>query len=178
MENYKTYNHNPPHLFKDNSKYFITSSTYKKINHFNTDEAKEFLVDSIYKAFSRFNWIIDDWVILDNHYHIMVEAKDNADRLSGIIRNIHKFSAIWLKKNNSKARNSTKIWHNFWDTCISYEKSYFTRINYIWFNPVKHHYVDDPKDWKFGSYFYRYKDDPLLLKEIILQNPCDKLNLY
>ena len=30
------------------------------------------------------------------------------------------------------------IWHNFWDTELTYEKSYLARLNYVHQNAVKH----------------------------------------
>ncbi len=177
MEKYKTYPHNPPHLFRDDSKYFITASTYNRIHYFKTDQAKEKLRNSIFIEFSKNDWILEDLVILDNHYHLMADAKGNADKLSSIMREIHKFTALWIKKNNALGKQAEKIWYNYWDTCITFENSYYTRINYIWFNPVKHGYVDDPKDWKFGSYYYRFKEKPEYMKKLIKKYPCDKLDL-
>ena len=31
-----------------------------------------------------------------------------------------------------------RVWHNYWDTKLTYEKSYFARLNYVHQNPVKH----------------------------------------
>ena len=177
METYKTYLHNPPHLFRNNAKYFITASTYKSIRYFVTEQAKEQLINSIFIEFSKNNWVIEDWVILDNHYHLMTDARENANQLSNIIREIHKFSALQIKKTNPQAKKANKIWYNYWDTCITFENSYFTRINYIWFNPVKHGYVANPINWRFGSYYLRFKDNPDYVNEIITKYPCDKLDL-
>ncbi|MBC8180547.1 transposase [candidate division KSB1 bacterium] len=177
MDEYKEYKHNPPHLFRKNSKYFITAKTYKGYKHFTTDSAKQLLIDSIFTTFTKFNWIIEDWVVLDNHYHLMAEVKDNPNDLSKIIRNIHRYTAIEIKKLNPETRSAEKIWYNYWDTCITFESLYYTRINYIWFNPVKHGYVEDPIDWKFGSYYYRFKDDPDYIKKIVKKYPCDIIDL-
>ena len=38
MDKYKTYIHNPPHLFIDNAKYFVTASTLGKHPYLKTDE--------------------------------------------------------------------------------------------------------------------------------------------
>jgi len=177
MEIFKTYANNPPHLFRNYSKYFITASTYKRVPYFNTDPAKAKLTESIFWEFSKYGWLIEDYVVLNNHYHLMTDAKNFADKLNTIIREIHKFSALWIKKNNPLAKVAEKIWYNYWDTCITYESSYYTRINYIWFNPVKHGYVDDPIDWKFGSYYRRFKHNPDYVNKITAKHPCDKLDL-
>jgi hypothetical protein len=31
-----------------------------------------------------------------------------------------------------------KVWHNFWDTRLTYQKSYLARLNYVHRNAVKH----------------------------------------
>lgn len=191
-ENYKIYQHNPPHLFRSNAKYFITGSTYEKVKYLKSNDAKERLLGSIYKGFNDNHWEIEDWVILDNHYHLMVNAPGNAESLGDIIRDIHRFTALWVKKNMERSMECTnrvgacidtvnalqkKIFHNYWDTCITYEKSYYARLHYIWYNPVKHGYVDDPIKWKFGSYYYRFAEEKDELKKIIDQYPCDRVKV-
>jgi putative transposase len=174
---YKIYSHNPPHLFIPNAKYLITASTYLKRHYFKDDPAKEIVLNSIIKGFSDLDWKIDDLVILDNHYHLMVQASEEASNLSKIVQNIHKFTALRLKKYNPSLENVGKIWFNYWDTCITYEKSYFARINYIWFNPVKHGYVDDALKWRFGSYYSRMKQNEIFAKEIKRKYPFDRINV-
>ena len=83
---------------------------------------------------------------------------------------------MWIKKNIVSAKNEKKIWWNYWDTCLTYENSYFSRLNYIWFNPVKHGLVEKPEDWKFGSYYYRFKEKPEYLKE--MKYPFDRVKVF
>jgi len=177
MTIFKKYDHNPPHLFVPNSKYFITGCTYNKIHLLINNTSKMKLFESIRKGFSSKKWILEDWVILNNHYHLMVNATEKAEQLPDIIKEIHKFSALWIKKNINNAKDIDKIWYNYWDTCITYEKSYFARINYIWFNPVKHGYVDSPEKWRYGSFFERYKKEKEYLERINKNYPCDKVNI-
>lgn len=174
---YKEYKHNPPHLFLPNTKYFITGSTYHRKHYLNGDEPKYALFESMKKGFTNKDWIIEDWVILDNHYHLMVNSPQDSTELGYIIKEIHKFNALWIKKNIQSARNEEKIWYNYWDTCITYEKSYFARLNYIWFNPVKHGYTDDPEKWIHGSYYYRMKNEKEYLDKILKGYPFDKLKI-
>ena len=177
MEEYKEYKHNPPHLFRSNAKYFITGATYEKKYFLLSDKAKARVFKSLYKGFNSLGWTLEDWVILHNHYHVMVNAPGNAESLSAIIRDIHKFTALWIKKNISDSKNAEKIWWNYWDTCITYEKSYFTRLNYIWFNPVKHGLIEKAEDWKFGSYYYRYKTEEEYLQNLRKKYPFDKVKV-
>jgi len=209
-EIYKTYKHNPPHLFRSNVKYFITGATYKKVHYMRSDEAKKLFLKYLFTSFDHYNWEIEDWVVLNNHYHLMVNAPEDAETLGQVINNVHRFASgaidietinidathidtvdvLHTKKLNThidtvdvlhtKNVNTIHIkkFHNYWDTCITYENSYFTRLHYIWFNPVKHGYVDDPIKWKYGSYFYRSTKEKNEITEIIEKYPCDKVNIY
>ena len=119
---------------------------------------------------------MEDWVILDNHILIMVNAPDNALTLSKVMNNFHRFTANWLSKNNIKKIES-KYFHNYGDTCITYDNAYLTRLKYIWYNSVKHGYVKSPEEWKFGSYFYRYIDDAIVLDNLKMKYPIDSVKV-
>ena len=107
----------------------------------------------------------------------MANAPENAETLPEIIRNIHKFTAMWIKKNIPGAKNYQKIWWNYWDTCIGFKPSYFARLNYIWHNPVKHKLVEKAEDWKFGSYYYRFRDKQVYCEKLKEEYPFDKIKL-
>ncbi|HCN20061.1 MAG: hypothetical protein A3C38_00080 [Planctomycetes bacterium RIFCSPHIGHO2_02_FULL_50_42] len=175
-EVYKAYENNPPHLFRPCSKYMITGGTYMKRRHLIDPDSKEQLLLFILKGCQKYGWRLEDWVILDNHYHLMLESPENVDSLSRFINAIHRFTSIWIRKN--KAVEATKkIFHNYWDSCISYERSYFARKNYIYFNPVKHGYVSHPRDYPFGSYSYRYQKYSEELEDLQYKYPCDRINV-
>lgn len=177
IEVYKTYKHNPPHLFIPNSQYFITGSTYLKKKYLKDDKTKEHLLDSFKKAFEEYNWILEDWVILDNHYHIMIGNLNNADSLSKMMNEVHRFTALWIKKNSLDFRNEKRIFYNYWDSCINYKRSYLTRINYIYYNPIKHSYVDRSEDYKWCSFRYRLDKENEYLKILREKYPCDKVKI-
>ena len=140
----------------------------------------------------------------------MVNALDNSKSLPDIIREVHRFTALWIKKNiniesinqvdgykreltrliqkgeqslvvarsgQSKRPKKGKIFYNYRDTCITYEKSYYARLNYIWYNPVKHGYVDSPEKWKFGSYYSRFWKDVEEMQRLMKKYPFDKVKV-
>ena len=175
-EEYKPYQHNPPHLFIANAKYFITASTLGQYHYLKSKDAKLAAFDYLTKSLDVYHWELEDWVILDNHIHIMVNAPEDVATLSNVMNNFHRFTANWLSKHQIK-RIREKYFHNYRDTCITFEKSYFTRLNYIWYNPVKHNYVDSPEKWEFGSYFYRFNEEYEEIQRIINKYPCDKVKI-
>ncbi len=53
----------------------------------------------------------------------------------------------------SRARRSERgLWQRrYWEHVIRDERDFRQHMNYIHYNPVKHGYVDNPKDWPFSS---------------------------
>ena len=44
-----------------------------------------------------------------------------------------------------------QVWHNFWDTQLTYHKSYLARLNYVHQNPVKHRLVRVARQYRWCS---------------------------
>jgi len=141
--------HHPPHLFLDNTYYFITARTYQKQLIFNNDEKKALLLNSLKAEFRNGECDLVAWVVLANHYHILfriIQAKGISSR----INMIHgKVSYLVNKKESETGR---KVFQNYWDRCIRDEADFWRHFNYIHYNPIKHGYVKNMKDYKFSSY--------------------------
>lgn len=56
--------------------------------------------------------------------------------------------------NQEDGTRGRKVFQNYWDRCIRNEKDFYTRFNYIHYNPVKHSLVDKMEDYEFSSYRY------------------------
>lgn len=142
----------PIHIYKDNSYYFLSTRTKNKIKYFNNNYKKDILSDVIQKACQGFKINLVAWVILDNHYHLLIKIKKGI-LLFLFINNINANSARLINKfDNTPSR---KIWYQYWDRCIRSEKDFWTRFNYIHHNPIKHGYIRNPDQlfsYKFSSY--------------------------
>ena len=151
MENtFRRAPHNPPHWFQAKTIYMLTASIYQSQNLMHSPERKVAWRDSFIEAAELYNWRIIAWVVLNNHYHAMVEILENPFRLSKFIGSYHKFTARkWNAEDNTPGR---KVWWNYWDTCVRSENSYEKRLRYLYWNPVKHGLVDNPEDYPFSSY--------------------------
>jgi putative transposase len=151
MDNsFKIAPHNPPHWFQANTIYMLTASIYKSKHVINSPKRKIFWRDSFFEAAKLYGWHIIAWVVLDNHYHVMVESPKKALNLSKFIASYHKFTAMqWNDEDNISGRN---VWWNYWDTCVRSEKDFNNRLQYIFWNPVKHGLVENPEDYPFSNY--------------------------
>ena len=112
-------------------------------------------------------------MVLDNHYHILTKLKD-AFLLPRLIQAIHSKSAISINKMDKQS--GRKVWYDYWDECIRDQEDFYTKLNYIHLNPIKHGYVDDPTKYRFSSYhsYFREKGEKGL-KILMNNHPIEKL---
>lgn len=175
MDEFKSYPHNPAHLFIPNAIYMITGSTLGKMKFFDTDNRKLHLKATLFERAYRLNWQVEAWAILHNHYHFIAKAPEDASTLPALIRSIHSFSA--RNVSNLDKVPGRRIWHNYWDKCISSDKAYLARLHYVILNPVKHGLVEKPEDYEFSSYvWFRERADIEFQREVFSQS-LENLNI-
>ncbi len=126
--------------------YFITAVTYRRapllVEHFHT------LMESVSRVQDRIRFEVGSWVVLPNHFHMIVDPKDND--LSGIVRRL-KLSFANLYR-IQQGMNRGTIWQpRFWDHIIRDQVDMNRHIDYIHYNPVKHGFVSDPFRWRYSS---------------------------
>jgi putative transposase len=148
---FKTSPHTPAHLFRNDSIYMVTAVIYQRQNLIEKSNRKEQWQKAFFKACEIYQWHIIAWVVLNNHYHIMIRSPEqNATNLPKLIASLHKFTARqWNAEDRESGR---KVWWNYWDTCIRTEKDFENRLKYMFWNPVKHGLVLQPEEYKFSSY--------------------------
>jgi putative transposase len=128
----------------------ITGSTLYKQKFFNTEIKRSFLHKVLHENAIELEWNLEAWAILYNHYHFIARAPKNADTLTSLIRSVHSITARYVNAIDKKP--GRRIWHNYWDKCISSDKDYLARLHYVHMNPVKHGIVEKPEDDPFCSY--------------------------
>ncbi|MBU0598315.1 transposase [Patescibacteria group bacterium] len=145
------YKNRPPHLFIDKCYYFLTARTLGGKNFFNNNEKKMILLNVIKCAADKYDVKLVAWVVLDNHYHLIIKFI-NSNKLIRFVTNIHVNSSRLLNKFDDTT--GRKVWWNYWDRYIRDERDFWIHFNYIHHNPVKHRYARDSKDYQFSSYHY------------------------
>lgn len=103
------------------------------------------------KSAEIYKWTVIAWVILHDHYHAIVKSPENAETLSKFVASYHKFTA--RKWNDEDNANGRMVWWNYWDTCLLSENDFYTRLRYVFWNPVKHGLADTPDEYEFSNYW-------------------------
>jgi len=165
--------HRPPHLFIDDTWYFVTASTVNKAYVLVTDEHLNLWANIFKELIKEFKIELTAWVILPNHCHLLLLPQHGHDvgsfmkRLNG--RTSHELNSLDQTRGRS-------VWYSYWDTCIRGQRDFWTRFNYIHYNPLKHGYVQDPEAWQFSSYrSYLVDEGEGWLKNCLQDFPIDDL---
>jgi putative transposase len=172
--------HAPTHQLADRGTYFVTGSTYLKEHHFAGSKRLRVLHRGILTLAEKFGWRLEAWAVFSNHYHFIAHSPPDAEDASSLkpmLGMLHVKTAEWANKlDHTPGR---QVWFNFWDTKLTHQRSYFTRLNYVHQNAVKHRLVPVACQypWCSAAWFersaapaivksiYRFKTDRLSVKD-------------
>jgi len=120
----------------------------------------ELLRHCMLKTKEKFVFDIFAIVVLPNHFHIIIKP-ENIEEFSVIIGSIkrrftksldEKFKDMDISESKIK-RKEKGVWQRrFYEHLIRSEKDLHNHLDYIHFNPVKHGYIQNVKDWKYSSF--------------------------
>jgi putative transposase len=147
------WHHSPVHIFPAAGAYMVTAGTYLKQHFFNTPERLDFLQNLLFELSDRFGWQLQAWALFSNHYHFVGISPEKPQSLKTMLNRLHSLSA--REANRLDGNQSRKVWFQFWDTHLTYEKSYLARLNYVHQNPVHHNLVPVANlyQWCSASWF-------------------------
>jgi len=140
--------HRPPHPHDAETFYLLTAACYEHKPIIHSPERRQSLLDQLFAEFIAAGMEIRAWVVLQNHYHLLTYVTD-FEQLQGVFQQIHGSTAYtWNGEDNARGR---KVWYRYTDRMIRSERHYYTTLNYIHYNPVKHGVADSPYDWTWSS---------------------------
>ena len=169
--------HAPLHELSAAGTYIVTAGTYLKEHFVRSAQRLEVLNCGLLTV--TFGWQLEAWSTFSNHYHFVAHSplnESNAESLSVMLGLLHEKTAKWV--NRLDAKPGRKVWHNFWETRLTFQKSYLARLNYVHQNPVKHGLVAvaNQYPWCSARWFERVAR-PAQVKTIYSLK-IDKLKIY
>ncbi len=144
-----TWPHAPVHLFVPNAFYIVTASTVYKQRFFDTVAKLTLLQDTLFEVMLAYEFELQAWALFPNHYHVVVRTPEDGASLRRVIQRLHSQSARAV--NEMDGTPGRRVWFQYWDTCLTYERSYYARLNYVHNNAVKHRLVLAAEDYPFCS---------------------------
>jgi putative transposase len=150
--------HAPMHRLSERGTYFLTAGTYLRQHHFRSRQRLAVLHRGLLKVSQEFGWALEAWAVFSNHYHFVAHSpveRATAETLEAMLGKLHGKTSAWV--NRLDQTPGRKVWHNYRETRLTYEKSYLARLNYTHQNAVKHGLVKiaNQYPWCSAGWFER-----------------------
>jgi putative transposase len=154
--------HQPPHPFRGEGNYLITAVNFEHKTIMAEPDRRSAFEKILLSGFQEIGAEIIAWVILPNHYHILVEI-ETLDLVSSLLKQIHgATSHEWNRQDSLIGKR--RVWYRFTDRKIRNDTHLKQSIHYIHYNPVKHGLINDVYDWRWSSLFLYINDERMELE--------------
>jgi putative transposase len=117
------------------------------------------------------------YCLMRNHFHLLVRIRTHrADRL-GLCpldrRSVSQAFNNWLNAyakaiNKACGRTGSLFQHHFSRLPVTSDRYFVALIHYIHFNPQKHGFVKDFREWPYSSYRALLSDRPTRLERVLV----------
>ena len=145
----KDWPHSPLHRLSESGTYMVTAGTLGKKHFFRDASALDLLEGNLLSKAKMYDWQLEAWAVFSNHYHFVGHALQDATTLRMFLTHLHADTAREVNQKDGKP--ARKVWFNYWDSKLTYEKSYFARLNYVHQNAVKHGLVPVANQYRWCS---------------------------
>ena len=121
----------------------IVNRGVDRMDVFRGDEDKEAFLRIVCKACRVYGVVLHDYVLMDNHYHLLIE--NSQENLSLFMRQINANYAIYF---NKKSRRTGHLWQGRYRSWfIVTEDHLYQTIRYIAYNPIEAHITENIRDY-------------------------------
>jgi putative transposase len=141
--------HAPPHYFTSHGTYIVTAATLHRQPLFNSGAKLDLLRNATFELARDYTLSLQAWAFSPNHYHLVISFENANITHSNFVRHLHRELAMRL--NRMDETSGRRVMYEFWDTHLTFERSWLARLNYVHQNPVKHGLVSIANQYKWCS---------------------------
>ena len=133
----------------------VTCGTYLKVHHFHGNKRLGFLCEALLALAAKYEWNLQAWAVFSNHYHFVALSPPDAANLPTFMNELHSQTSSAL--NEEDGSPGRKVWYQYWETHLTFERSYLARLSYVHRNAVRHGLVKEPSlyPWCSAGWFQR-----------------------
>ena len=172
----QSWHHAPEHRLYERGAYMFTCGTYLKRHHLHTSGRRTDFQNLLFEIAVEYEWQLQAWAVLANHYHFVALSPENPDSLQRFLSKLHTLSAKAI--NLEDTRPGRKVWYQYWDSHITYQRSYLARLKYVHHNPAHHGVVDSAAEYPWCSMKWFRKEARPSFRKTVDSLKIDKLNVY
>lgn len=166
--------HSPAHHFAQSGAYMITAGTYHRNAFFNGAGRLTLLTNLLLKLAEEYEWSLQAWAAFSNHYHFIAECRQPGN-LRRFIQHLQSATAIAVNRLDATA--GRKVWFQYWDTQLTYQRSYLARLHYVHQNPVLHGLVRVPERYLWCSAAWFERNASRAFYRTVMGFQCDQLDV-
>jgi putative transposase len=137
------------HRLGEHGTYLVTTGTLHKQHLFRTASRLDLLEQTLLSLARQHGWQLEAWAVFSNHYHFVGYSPPVAESLRNFLSHLHTATAQAV--NGLDGTPGRQVWHNFWETQLTYERSYLARLHYVHHNAVKHGLVRVANQYRWCS---------------------------
>src|SRR5258706_3285264 len=128
--------------------YHLTSRGNERRNIFRSDRDRKAFLTFLGAAARRFGWSVTAWVLMTNHYHLVVQThKPN------LSRGMHWLNSVYAGWFNRVHKRRGHLFEGRFKAFLIDKETYFAEVlRYVVLNPVRASMVERPEDYKWSSY--------------------------
>jgi len=142
--------HAPPHPVREATHYLFTAANFEHRPIMSSEERRLVFQTRLLERLQVGGIEVCAWVILPNHYHVLALVPD-FDKVAAAFQHLHGSSSRqWNLEDGTVGR---KVWYRYTDRAMRGERHFYTTLNYLHYNPVKHGYAQRADEWVCSSFW-------------------------
>jgi putative transposase len=166
--------HAPVHRLRDAGTFLVTAGTYNRAHYFHDTERLSYVTKALLALSIRYGWKLQAWAVFSNHYHF-VAGSAQPDTLRRLVQHLHSVSAKHI--NQMDGTPGRTVWFQYWDTLLTYQKSYLARLGYVHMNAVRHGLVREPSAYSWCSAGWFQRTASRAFHATVMAFPSDRVNV-
>ena len=128
--------------------YHVTSRGNERKDIFRDDVDRQIFLDLLGRCVQRYGWIVTAYVLMSNHYHLVIELTS-----ATLSRGLHWLNGTYTQGFNKRHRRAGHLFQGRPHTPIIDKESYLlTVLRYVVLNPVRASMVPTPGEHFWSSY--------------------------
>ena len=140
--------HGPPHLDSPGTYRIVSAACFEHQSILSSAERLLWFEGQLLEQIKQLTDACSACVVLPNHYHVLAQIGDMRAFSRGLGQ-LHGRTSFEM--NRADGTLGRRVWYRCEDRCMRSESHYYTTLNYIHNNPVKHRYVEKWTEWPYSS---------------------------
>jgi putative transposase len=132
--------------------YCFTVVTHKRTPILCSEKAIQRLKTAFHYTQEKYPFKLEALVVMPDHLHCIWQLPQNDSDFSKRWNTLKRYFSLGIES-DSNHRREKQVWQRrFWEHLVRDEKDLERCLDYIYYNPVKHGYVQKPIEWRYSTF--------------------------